>query len=192
MAFLSLVVRMLADAMFTPQELMVCDMSASRPGSSVERTRILTWRLMEPSCRGVPRDFHSAFLIVVDGFGAGGGVDRDAATAGDEADDAVAGKRIAAASEADQHVIEIGDDDRVAGFAAFLGGVKTFLRKLSSSFLACSSLRSRASLGTNPESHVSSFVAAVTEENVELFGPAHGYASGRLWTSPDLLQFGPD
>ena len=53
----------------------------------------MTWRLIERLVvRHVPRDFHAALLIVVDSLGAGRGVNRHAAAAGDEADDVVAGK----------------------------------------------------------------------------------------------------
>src|SRR6185369_12373948 len=60
----------------------------------------------------LPFDVDQALRIGLAHLGTVGGVDGDAATAGDEAGDALAGKRLAALRETDQHLaVEAGDAD---------------------------------------------------------------------------------
>ena len=116
----------------------------------------------------VPRDFHTALLIVVDCLGASGGMNRDATAAGDEADDTVAGKWVAAASEADQYVVEIGDDDRVARFTAFAGRGENFLEKALVLFSGVLKLALERFLRDEIRNHMLDFFTAVAQENIEL------------------------
>ena len=59
----------------------------------------------------VPRDLDAALGIGVERLRAAAAVDRDAATARDEAEDVVAGQRIAALGVADEHVVDAVEAD---------------------------------------------------------------------------------
>src|SRR5690606_11332627 len=66
----------------------------------------------------IPSHFDPTLLVVVERLRAGRRVYGHASAARDEADDAVARKRIATTPEANEHVVQVGHGDRVSGLAS--------------------------------------------------------------------------